>query len=70
MSNVDGSAFQEPVARLDYLSLDRADLQFAAKEVAKRMAQPREADRSKLKRVACYKMRVPREIYDAAMIDL
>ena len=42
------------------MSLDRADVQYAAKEVAKRMAAPREADWAKLKRVARYLAGAPR----------
>ena len=37
-----------------YFSLNRPDLQFYAKEIAKKMARPREDDRLKLKRIARY----------------
>ena len=60
MSNPDASAFRGLAAKLNYLSLDRADLQYAAKEVAKKMAAPREADWAKLKRVARYLVGAPR----------
>ena len=54
MSNSDASAFRGLAAMLICLLLDRADLQYAAKEVSKTMAAPREADWAKLKRVASY----------------
>ena len=43
-------------------ALDRPDLQFAAKQVAKHMASPREADWEKLKRVAKYLVGCPRAV--------
>ena len=60
MSSLDASAFRGLAARLNYLSLDRADLQYAAKEVSKKMSAPREADWAKLKRVARYLVGAPR----------
>ena len=39
----DATAFRGLAARLNYLALDRPELQFAAKQTSKRMAQPREA---------------------------
>ena len=64
LTRADATLFRGMAARLNYLSLDRPDLQFAAKECAKRMARPREADWNKLKRVARYlvgKMRLVQE---------
>ena len=49
MSNPDASAFRGLAARLNYLSVDRAYLQHAGKEVAQKIAAPREADWAKLK---------------------
>ena len=60
LSKADSTAFRGLAARLNYLALDRPDLQFAAKEVSKKMARPREADWSKLKRVAKYLVGAPR----------
>ena len=70
MSNPDASAFRGLAARLNYLGLDRADLQYAAKEVAKRMAAPREADWARLKRVARYLVGAPRLIQKFGWQDL
>ena len=41
-------------ARLNYLALDRMDIQFAVKEVAKHMSRPVVLDWVKLKRLARY----------------
>ena len=60
MNRSDATVFRGLAARLNYLSMDRPDLQFSAKEVAKRMAKPREEDWSKLKRVARYLVGAPR----------
>ena len=46
------TAFRDLAARLDYLYLDRRALQFAATQVSKKMARPREVDWGKLKRLA------------------
>ena len=54
LSRRDAAVFRGLAARLNYLSLDRPDLQFSAKEVAKKISKPREADWAKLKRVAKY----------------
>ena len=70
MSKPDASAFLGLAARLNYLSLDRADLQYAAKEVAKKMAAPREADWAKLKRVARYLVGAPRLVQIFCWQDL
>ena len=47
-------SFRGLVARFNYLAMDRPDLQFAAKDVSKRMAVPKEVDWGKLKRIARY----------------
>ena len=54
LEKADATAYRGLAARLNYLALDRPDLQFAAKECAKRMAKPKESDWLKLKRVARY----------------
>ena len=57
-------------ARLNYLGFDRADLQYAPKEVAQKMAGPREADWAKLKRVARYLVGAPRLVQRFCLQDL
>ena len=44
--------FRALAARANYLALDRPDIQFAVKEVARRMATPRVDDWILLKRLA------------------
>ena len=46
--------FRADAARMNYLSMDRPDLQFSAKEASKHMAKPRECDKGKVKRMAKY----------------
>ena len=50
----DTSRDRPPSARLHYLSLDRPDLQFAAKQASRYMATPRVSDWAPLKRIARY----------------
>ncbi len=50
----DASQFRALAARANYLAQDRPDIQFAVKEVARRMARPTTADWSLLKRLARY----------------
>ena len=52
--------YQSLSARITYLSIDRADLQYPAKELMRKMSCPTEADELRLKRVARYLKGVPR----------
>ena len=70
LSRRDAAVFRGLAARLNYLSLDRPDLQFSAKEVAKKMSKPREADWAKLKRVAKYLVGAPRLVQQFDWQDL
>ena len=54
--------FQSLAAKLNYYSLDRADLLFPVKELMRRMSGPTEEDDIALKRVARYLIGRPREI--------
>jgi hypothetical protein len=54
--------YQSLSARLNFLSMDRADLQFAVKELMRKMAAPTAADFRALKRVARYVVGAPRVI--------
>ncbi len=54
--------FRALAARANYLALDRADIQYATKEVCRGMAQPTVGDRRKLKRLARYRKDKPRMI--------
>lgn len=46
--------YRASAARLNYISMDRADVAFASKEIARRMSQPRESDEIPVKRVLRY----------------
>ena len=50
----ESSLFRTFAARANYLAADRADIQFATKEICKGMAEPRRRDMSKLRRLARY----------------
>ena len=49
-------------ARINYLSQDRVDVQFAAKEARRGMSKPNKKDHRKLKRLARYLIQHPRLI--------
>ena len=50
----EATLFRAIAARLNYLALDRADIQYCAKEIAKHMARPAELDWAKITGVARY----------------
>ena len=54
--------YQSVAARLNYLALDRPDLQYAAKERMRRMSDATEADEAKLKRAGRYLKGYPRAV--------
>ena len=49
-------------ARANYLALDRADIQYAVKELCRAMSKPTRGDRKALKRLARYLVGVPRVV--------
>ena len=55
--------FRALAARANYLSQDRPDIQFAVKEVARRMSAPRAVDQQLLKRLGRYLAGSPRAQY-------
>ena len=56
-------AFRRLAARANYLAQDRADIQYAAKEVCQGMAQPTKGHVKKLRRLARYLIGAPRVIW-------
>ena len=54
--------YRSLAARCTYLSIDRPDLQFTAKELMRRMAHPTESDEIRLKRMGRYLRGCPRLI--------
>ena len=47
-------------ARMNYLAMDRMDIQFAAKEILRQVSRPNDADWTNLKRAARYLIGAPR----------
>ena len=58
----EATRYRALVARLNYLALDRPDIQFGVKEAAKRMSAPRAPDMKLLKRLGRYLKGVPRAV--------
>ena len=50
----EASKYRAGVARLNYAAQDRSDIQFAVKELSRKMAAPDEGDKKALKRLARY----------------
>lgn len=64
MSELHSTRYRSLVARANYLAHDRADIQFACKELSSRMSQPTKADWESLKRFGRYLKGAPRVIHD------
>ena len=58
----EATAYREVAARLNFLAMDRTDLQYAAKEVTKHMPNPCNLDWVKIKRVGRYLVGAPRYV--------
>ena len=56
----DATMYRALAARLNYLALDRSDIQFATKEIARHMAAPTEGNWLLMKRIARYLLGKPR----------
>ena len=56
----EATRYRALVVRLNYLDMDRANIQYAVKEAAKRMSAPREPDFKLLKRLGRYLKGAPR----------
>ena len=66
--------FRAGAARANYLALDRPDIAYAAKELCRRMSEPRWKDLTALRRLARYLLGLPRLAYqfywqEAAELD-
>ena len=62
----EATQYRALAARLNYLALDRQDIQFATKEVAKYMATPSQGSWILLKRLARYLVGAPRLVQHVA----
>ncbi len=60
LSHGETTRYRAVAARINYLSQDRPDIQFAAKELCRHMSAPTEADWEKARRVARYLRYRPR----------
>ena len=56
--------FRGVAARINYLAMDRSDLQFAAKELCRKMARPEPKDWDKARRIARYLKFRPRGVLE------
>ena len=63
MSSSDATQFRAMVARINFLSTDRADIQFATKEASRRMTKPINADWKMVTRLARYLLKYPRAVH-------
>ena len=62
LQSSEATAFRGIAARINYLALDRPNLQFAAKDIAKHMARPIALDWIKIKRAGRYLKGCPRYV--------
>ncbi len=62
LSAGEAKSFRGLAARLNYLAQDRPDIQYAAKEISRRMARPTSRDWQLLKRAARYLVGAPRAV--------
>ena len=70
----EASEYRARCARANYLAQDRSDIQFATKEMSKRMASPTITDDKKAQRLARYLHENPRVsvkyVYQTAYTDI
>ena len=64
------TAFRAAAARANYLSADRVDIQFAAKEVCRWMSKPTKNAWAALKRLCRYLVGLPRMIFRYAFQEV
>ena len=70
LDEVESRRYRGLAARMNYLSQDRSDTQFAAKEVCRSMATPRISSWGRLKRLARYLLAYPRLVWRFAESDV
>ena len=68
----EASRYRSLAARVNYLGLDRPDLQYATKKICQEMANPTASGMARLKRVARYLVNAPEGhlIYDSKVVDM
>ena len=60
---LEATAYRACAARGNYLSLDRPDIQYAAKEISIRMSNPKQSNIDALKRLGRYLKKHPRAVF-------
>ena len=60
LAGEEAKSFRSIAARLNYLCIDRPDIQYSVKEIARRMASPVRGDWRKLRKLGRYLIRRPR----------
>ena len=60
----EATRFRAVAARANYLQADRPDIQYAVKEICRRMAKPVASDWQKLIRLARYMLGAPRLVWE------
>jgi len=63
MEDREATKFRGLAARANYLSLDRVDIQFTAKEICRRMSKPRKSHWRLLMRLGRYLLQYPRLVW-------
>ena len=63
LSEEQGRRYRAVAARSNYLSMDRMDLQFAAKEACRQMAKPRASGAARMKRISRYLAKYPKLVW-------
>ena len=63
LSESEKTTFRALAARANYLSLDRPDIQYAAKELCRSFASPTRRDHTKLRRLVRYLLGRPRLVW-------
>jgi len=69
MDGVDATKFRGLAARANYLSLDRVEVQFAAKEICRKMSRPKKHHWKLLMRLARYLLKYPRLIWTFGKVE-
>ena len=62
LEGLEATAYRALGARANFLSIERSDIQYAAKEICRRMSKPRVGDWHRLKRLGRYLLGKPRAI--------
>ena len=62
LAGEEATSFRALAARANFLSLDRGDIQYATKEICRKMSSPRRCDWARMKKLARYLLGKPRMV--------